>query len=123
MSSGIIIEQRDIVLIPLPFTDLSGRKKRPVLVISRDEFNALSEDIIVVQITSKLTSGFQEYNVVIDNNDLEVCYGKPIIKSLVKPYRIFTIDKRKVTKKIGKLSEKKFEEVLEKLVKILLVSP
>jgi len=113
------IEQRDIVLLPFPFTNLSGQKKRPVLVISKDEFNAQSEDIIVVQITSKLTSGFSKYNVVIDNNDLEACYGKPIIKSLVKPYRIFTIEKRKVIKKIGKLSEKKFREVLEKLKEVI----
>jgi len=115
----MIIEQRDIVLIPFPFTDLSGTKKRPVLVISSDEFNRLSEDVIVVQITSNLRSGFEEYNVRISNDDLEICYGEPIIPSIVKPYRIFSLDKRLIIRKIGKLSEDKFREVLEKLKEVI----
>jgi len=123
MNSGTLIEQRDIVLVPLPFTDLSGQKKRPVLVVSSTQFNRVSRDIIVVQITSNLKSGFKEYNILIDNEDLEVCYNDRLIRtSLIKPYRIFAVEKSKVIKKIGKLSEKKFEEVLEKLMRIFLVS-
>ncbi len=74
----------------------------------------------MVQITSNLRSGFEEYNILIDNEDLEVCYGnRPIRRSLIKPYRIFAIEKSKVVKKIGKLSERKFKEVLEKLTAVL----
>lgn len=115
----MIIEQRDIVLVPFPFTDLSGKKKRPVLVVSSDEFNRLSEDVIVVQITSRLESGFKEYNVKIDNDDLEILYGKPLRESIVKPYVIFSLCKRLIIKKIGKLSKGKFQEVLEKLGEII----
>ena len=32
-------EQGDIVLIPIPFTDLSSQKRRPVIVISNDAYN------------------------------------------------------------------------------------
>ena len=31
--------QGDIVLIPIPFTDLSSQKRRPVIVISNDDYN------------------------------------------------------------------------------------
>jgi len=31
-------EQGDIVLIPIPFTDLSSQKRRPVIVISNDTY-------------------------------------------------------------------------------------
>lgn len=44
--------QGDIVLIPVPFTDLSSRKRRPVIVISSDAYNAVSPDMIVVAMTS-----------------------------------------------------------------------
>jgi len=31
--------QRDILLIPIPFTDLTSQRRRPVVVISNDEYN------------------------------------------------------------------------------------
>ena len=40
-------EQGDIVLIPVPFTDLSSQKRRPVIVVSNDTYNRSSADIVV----------------------------------------------------------------------------
>lgn len=44
--------QGDIVLIPVPFTDLSSRKRRPVIVVSSSTYNSVSPDMIVVAMTS-----------------------------------------------------------------------
>ncbi|MBI2110159.1 type II toxin-antitoxin system PemK/MazF family toxin [Candidatus Woesearchaeota archaeon] len=43
------IEQRDIVLIPFPFSDQTSKKVRPALVISNNLFNR-SQDLIVQKI-------------------------------------------------------------------------
>jgi mRNA interferase MazF len=40
----------DIILVPFPFTDLSGQKIRPALVLSKYQ---KSQDVIVVFITSQ----------------------------------------------------------------------
>ena len=48
-------DQGDIVLIPVPFTDLSSQKRRPVIVISNNSYNRQSADILVVAMTSRAT--------------------------------------------------------------------
>jgi len=47
-----MFDQGEILLIPVPFSDLSSVKKRPVLVLSNNNRNVSSRDIIVIAITS-----------------------------------------------------------------------
>jgi len=49
-----MLNQRDIVLVPIPFTDLTSKRRRPVVVVSNDEYNHKAEDIVVVAMTSNL---------------------------------------------------------------------
>lgn len=59
-------KQGEILLIPIPFSDLSSNKKRPVLVLSNDQYNSKTDDIIVAAITSNILS--KEYNIPISNS-------------------------------------------------------
>ncbi|ASJ17054.1 MazF family transcriptional regulator [Thermococcus chitonophagus] len=111
----------EIVLLPFPFDDLTKAKTRPALIVSSNDFNRISRTVIVVEITSNLKSGFQELNVLIDDKDINRYPGtKPIIPSIIKPYVIFSINKRLIMKKIGMLKEGKLEEVFEKFRAVLL---
>lgn len=47
-------KQRDILLIPIPFSDLTSSKKRPVVVISNDTYNSKTQDLVVAAITSNV---------------------------------------------------------------------
>ena len=52
----MMLRQGAIVLIPIPFTDLSSQRRRPVIVISNDTYNRRTEDIVVVAMTSNPAS-------------------------------------------------------------------
>lgn len=43
----------DVVLVPFPFSDLVGVKRRPALVLSTPEFTDASGDVVIAQITSR----------------------------------------------------------------------
>ncbi len=64
MISGIQYKQGEIILVPFPFTDLSGIKQRPVLVLSNGGYNTLSSDIITCGITSNLND--RSYGILIN---------------------------------------------------------
>ena len=49
-------KQGDIILVPIPFTDLSSAKRRPVIVVSRDNYQAATQDMVVVAMTSNLVA-------------------------------------------------------------------
>ena len=46
----------DVVLLPFPYTDQSGTKRRPALVLSTDAYNRRQRDVIVAPVTSNLTA-------------------------------------------------------------------
>ena len=104
------IEQKELFLVPFPFSDLSGQKVRPVLILSKNEYNTISEDVIVCSITSNLQK--ETYKIAITTNDLEE--GKLFETSCIKIENVLKIHKKLLIKKIGKLKQKTFSHVLER---------
>lgn len=105
----VSIKQRDVVLVPFPFSDFSDKKIRPVVVISNDEFNKSSDDVIVCGITSNILKDF--YSIEI----LKLDEGNLFNPCCIKVENILKISKNLLIKKIGKLKDKDFSKILEKL--------
>ena len=104
-------KQKEIVLVPFPYSDLSANKKRPVLIVSNNNYNKNFPDIVVCVITSNLFKDI--YSISLDNNDLEI--GIMPEQSIIKCHKIFTIDQSKILKRFSILNDVKFEEVNNKL--------
>ena len=51
-----------MVLVPFPFTDQAGAKKRPAVIVSSHSYNASRRDIVIMAITSQVRTplGFGE---------------------------------------------------------------
>ena len=47
-------QRGDVVLVPFDFTDRSGVKWRPAVVVSTDDYNRTTPDVLIVSITSNL---------------------------------------------------------------------
>ena len=52
----------EVVLVPFPFTDQSGTKKRPAVIVSSNGYNARRRDVVIMAITSqvRMPLGFGE---------------------------------------------------------------
>jgi hypothetical protein len=42
----------DVVLVPFPFTDQTGAKKRPAVIVSSADYQAQRRDLVIMAITS-----------------------------------------------------------------------
>lgn len=108
---GIMFKQREIVLVPFPFSDLSSSKRRPVLIVSNDRYNASYNEVVVCVITSNLFS--DEYSLPPSNNELE--YGMLPVSSVVRIHKLFTVDKNLILRKFSLVRSSFFGRVLESL--------
>ncbi|MDP3698065.1 MAG: type II toxin-antitoxin system PemK/MazF family toxin [Nanoarchaeota archaeon] len=111
----VTARQRDLLLMPFPYSDLSASKIRPVLVMSNDKFNALSQDVIVCCVTSNISR--ELYTVFLGKSCLEE--GFLLEECCVKVENIAKIEKSKVVKKIGRINEKVFSEIRQKFHSLL----
>lgn len=102
----------DIILITFPFTDLSGSKLRPTVILADT-----NEDVTVTFITTQLK--WREQTDVLltptSNNGLK-------LPSLIRTSKIATLDKTLIKGRIGKLSMEELKDLNGKLKLILKLS-
>jgi len=101
----------DVVIIPFPFSDLSGNKKRPAFVVA----DLSGDDIIICQITSK--SKYDTFALPLGAQDF-VSGGLPV-ESFIRPNKIFTADKNIILSVAGHLSEDKIRDAINTVIKII----
>ena len=107
--------QRDIVLIAVPYADLSTAKRRPVLILSSDVHLQQSPDMLVATITSNLNPTL--IGVIIETADMES--GHLPLRSLVRADKIHNLSQAEIIKPFGILKKAAFEKVLVELDTVL----
>ena len=93
----------DVVVLPFPFSDLSGDKRRPALVLATLPGN----DVILCQITSRNRN--DKFTVGLSAIDFTI--GGLPVESYIRPNRIFTADKNIIIKRAGTLKKEKIFSV------------
>lgn len=105
-------QQSDIVLVPVPFTDLSSRKRRPVIVVSSDAYNARCTDMIVVAMTSNPTQTAWSFQIGSD----DLSNGRLNHPGTVRVDRIYTLSQALAVVKFGSVSVSVLDRIRHKLV-------
>ena len=99
-----------IVVLPIPFTDLSSKKQRPCLIISSNIINNYSDDVIVLAITSNPKYA-DKFSTKILNEDLSEWLLPKL--SYVRVNKVFTIHKSLIIKKVWLLKNDVFKKILK----------
>lgn len=111
----MIFEPWDVVVVPFPFSERPGTKRRPALVLSRKRFNSQGRTVLAM-ITTSAHSPWPG-DVAIEQqgpSGLDV----PCLIRL----KLFTLDNRLVLKKIGRLSKTDRQHTMKSLGQHLVVT-
>lgn len=90
----------DVVLVPFPFTNQSGAKKRSAVVVSAAVYNSARRDLILMAITGQVRTPLAVGEVEV----IEWKKAGLLKTSVIKPV-LATIEKGLVRKKLGRLEQ------------------
>jgi mRNA interferase MazF len=107
----------DVVLVPFPFTDQTGNKKRPAVVVSSAAYHRERPDLILMAITSqtRTVAGIGEIPV------LEWKKSGLLKPSILKPI-LFTVERLLIQRKLGQFVEEDRRSLRQTLTAILEVA-
>lgn len=103
------MKKGDIVLIPFPFTDLSGSKKRPAIVLIDSKY-----DVTICFITTQL-KWKQDFDITVNPTTANGLKKT----SLIRLNKFATIDKDMIIGLLGSLDEDCLFELNRNLIGIL----
>jgi len=89
----------DVLLVPFPFTDQAGTKKRPAVIISSAAHNSAQRDLVIMAVTSQLRASGALGEALVAN-----WQAAGLLKpSAIKPV-ITTIEQTLVIRRLGQLT-------------------
>lgn len=104
----------EVILVPFPFTNQTGGKKRPAVVISSDAYHAHRPDLLIMAITSQehTAPDFASFAIIDwpDAGLLKPSFAKPVLT---------TIEQSLVMRSMGHLSPQDRQTLRNMLSQIL----
>jgi len=104
-------EQGDIVLIPVPFTDLFSQKRRPVIVVSNNDYNRKSSDMVVVAMTSNPITVPHSFTI----SSADLAKGQLNRPGKVRVDKIYTLSQLIVVKTFGQVKKDVLGKIRQEL--------
>lgn len=104
-------EPGEVILVPFPFSDLSGVKKRPAMVLA--DIGGGHEVVCLMLTSVPVKSEKYEYGIT---HWKEAGLLKPTIARI---HRLFTLHRNMVKKKLGRLAAEEYNIILQRVIDLL----
>src|SRR6266487_1816836 len=108
-----------IVLVPFPFTDFSRQKARPAVVLSPEQINAHSRDIILAAISSTTPHVPNDLELVLYKTDPRFKATGLRVNSVVKANKLVTIQQSLIYTTLGQLADPLLHELDLRIMRAL----
>ncbi|MEX0676766.1 MAG: type II toxin-antitoxin system PemK/MazF family toxin [Pirellulales bacterium] len=97
------VSRGDVVLVDYPYSDRTGSKVRPTVVVSTDELHA-EDDAVIAAITSVVRPRLKSSELFIDTSKPHARGSGLLADSVVECWNVMVIDQRFVLRRLGRLS-------------------
>ena len=116
MSNAPPFKRGDVVLVPFPFTDLTGQKRRPAIVLA---VGAHSDDVILAFISSIVPKTLAKADVLLQIGNKHFKQTGLKVSSIIRLNKLATIEKRLIRRRLGKLHATQLPKIDRALIAAL----
>ena len=107
-------ERGDVILVPYPFGERAGGRKRPALVISSREYNQATGELVIAQITGRVSAPERPGDYELETWKEANLPGPAMVRS-----RLATLSTSLVLRRLGTLSADDSQRALESLSAVI----
>ena len=100
----------DVVLVPYPFGERAGGNKRPALVVSSAEYNEATNELLIAQITSRVSAAARAGDCLIEDWKQANLPRPALVRS-----RLATLKTCLVLRQLGELSSSDLKQIQKAL--------
>lgn len=105
----------NIVLVPVPFTDLTSHRRRPLVVVSNDAYQSATQDFVCVAMTSNLK--VEPYSFEITSADLaDGALNRP---GRVRADKVFTLAQAIIVARFGRVNQQTLDRIRQEVASLL----
>ena len=107
-------DRGDVILVPYPFGERAGGRKRPALVISSREYNQATGELVIAQITGRVSAPERSGDYELEKWKEANLPGPAMVRS-----RLATLSTSLVLRRLGTLSADDFQRALASLSAVI----
>ncbi len=111
-------EPGDVILVPFPFGQRAGGRKRPALIISGTDYNQGTGQLIIAQITGRVSDSSRVGDYLIQDWSAAGLLGPSIVRA-----RLATVESGLVLRKLGSLTPDDLSSVLAAMQTVFAEAP
>jgi mRNA interferase MazF len=97
-------QRESVVLVRFPYTDLTGSKVRPAVIVTADKYLSQAEDVLCAFISSVLPDPMLPTDIIVSSTHPD--FRKTGLKrsSVIRTHKLVLLDRELVYSKLGDLA-------------------
>ncbi len=110
-----VITRGSVVLVRYPFTDLSGSKVRPAILLTPDTLLNRIGDVLCLFISSVMPADLLPTDFILDTNHPAFSGTGLKYRSIFRTHKLALLEKSLVARTLGKVNDELMEEINQRL--------
>jgi mRNA interferase MazF len=106
MASKEFIERGSVVLVRYPFTDLSGSKLRPAVVVTPNDLLAALSDALFAFVTTSIPDKILPTDLIVQTNDPDFATTGLKDTSTIRTHKLALLHRSLVVRQLGHIAER-----------------